>query len=101
MRVAPEREADVKRIVTKAEASARVVIAQSNAEALKLKGEAIKELTDKLGDNAVAQEIYARTQQCDLVQGTNNPHLFFYQQLAGGAQLPQLTVPVIQSGNGL
>ena len=101
MRVAPEREADVKRIVTKAEASARVVIAQSDAEALKLKGAAIKELTEAFRDNPAAQEIYARSQQVELVRGANNPNLFFSQQLVGGAQLPQLTVPVIQSGNGL
>ncbi len=96
-----EREADVKEILTKSEANARVVIAQSDAEALKLKGAAIKELTEAFRDNPAAQEIYARSQQVELVKGATNPNLFFSQQLVGGTQLPQLTVPVIQSGNTL
>jgi regulator of protease activity HflC (stomatin/prohibitin superfamily) len=91
-----EREADVKRILTKAEADARLVIAESEANAIKLKGAAISEITDSFGDRPVAQEIYARSQQIELVRGANNPNLFFSQQLVGGAQLPQLTVPVIQ-----
>ena len=45
-------------------------------------------------------EIYARSQQVELVRGANNPNLFFSQPLVGGAQLPQLTVPVVTS-NGL
>ena len=94
------READVKAISTKAEANARVVIAQSDAEALKLKGAAIKELTDAFRDNPAAQEIYARSQQVELVRGANNSNLFFSQQLVGG-NLPQLTVPVIQSTNSI
>lgn len=92
-----EREAEVKGILTKAEADARLVLAQSEAEAIKLKGAAIKALTEAFGDNVGAQEIYARSQQIELVRGTNNPNLFFSQSLIGGngtAQLPQLTVPV-------
>lgn len=94
-----EREAEVKGILTKAEASARVVLAQSDAEALKLKGEAITELTKEFKDNPAAQEIYARSQQVELVRGANNPNLFFSQQLVSG-NLPQLTVPV-QVGHSL
>jgi hypothetical protein len=95
------READVKGILTKAEANATVLIATSDAEALKLKGEAIKQITESFGDNTVAQNIYARSQQVDLVRGAKNPNLFFSQQLVGGTQLPQITVPILQSVNGL
>lgn len=92
-----KREADVKGILTQAEASARVILAKSDAEALKLKGAAIQELTEAFRDNPAAQEIYARSQQVELVQGTKNPNLFFSQPLVGGTQLPQLTVPVVPS----
>lgn len=96
-----KREAEVKGILTKAEARARIELAQSDAEALKLTGAAVQELTEAFRDNPAGQEIYAQLQQVKLVQGANNPNLFFYQQLVGGAQLPQLTVPVIQSENRL
>ena len=88
-----EREAKIKEISTEAEASARLVLAQSDVSALKLKGVAIAEITKEF--NPAALEIYARSQQAELVQRANNPNLFFAQQLVGGAQLlPQLTVPV-------
>lgn len=96
-----EREADVKGILTKAEASARIVLAQSDAEALKLKGTAIQEMTEAFRDNPAAQEIYARSQQVELVRGANNPNLFFSEQLVGSAQLPQLTVPVLQNAHSV
>jgi regulator of protease activity HflC (stomatin/prohibitin superfamily) len=71
-----KREADVKGILTEAEANAMILIAKSAAEALKIKGEAIKETADALRDNPEALEIYARSQQAELVQGTKNPNLF-------------------------
>ena len=92
-----EREADVKGILARADANAKLVIAGSEAESLKLKGAAITELTEAFRDNPAAQEIYARFQQGELVRGAKNPNLFFSQQLVG----PQMTIPVIQPGNGV
>jgi regulator of protease activity HflC (stomatin/prohibitin superfamily) len=88
-----QREAEVKGILTEAEAKARVVLANSEAQALKVKGDAINELTRRFEGNPAALEIYARSQQVELVRGAKNPNLFFSQQLVGG-NLPQLTVPI-------
>jgi regulator of protease activity HflC (stomatin/prohibitin superfamily) len=95
--VSSEQEAKRKEILTQAEANSKLVLARSEAEALKIKGSALKELTDGFSDNLAAQEIFARSQQIDLVHGAKNPNLFFF---VGSAQLPQVTVPVVQS-NGL
>lgn len=91
-----EQEAEVKTILAKAEASARLLIAESDAKALRLKGEAIRELAEELKDNPVAQEIYARLQQIELVRGANNPNLFFSQPLVGGSQSTQFPVSLIK-----
>lgn len=94
-----KREAEVKGILTEADACAVIALAKSDAEAIKLRGAALQEVAEQFKENPAAQEMYARAQQIDLVKGAKNPNLFFSQQLVGGVQLPQLTLPV-QPSNG-
>ncbi len=75
--LAAQREADVKKIATDAEAKARITLAKCDAEALQLKGAAIKSVADNIRDNEAAQRIFDRGQQIDLLANTNNPNIFF------------------------
>lgn len=93
-----QSQTEAQGMLTKADAEAKIVIAQSDAEAMKLTGAAIKELADQFKDNLIAHDIFARSQQAELVRGANHPNLYFFQPLAsGGGQLPQITVPVVTS----
>ncbi len=87
-----EQEAAVKTVLTKADAEAKLVLAESEAAAIKLKGAAIKELADQFKESPAAQEIYARSQQAELVRNAKNSNLFFSPSVAGA--LPPLTIPI-------
>lgn len=90
-----EREAKITAISTQAETQATVMRARGEAEAILLKGDAIKTIARQFVGDPVAQGIYARAQQTELVKSATNPHLFFTQEVAGNsAQLPQVTLPL-------
>lgn len=85
-----KQEAEVLSISTEAQARRTIALAESDASATKLRGEAINAVATGLESDA-ARDIYLMSQQVELVKGSSNPNLFFSQQLGA---LPQLTVPV-------
>ena len=76
-RAAAENAAVVKETQTKAEANTIITIAKAQAEAVKEKGQAILDLARLIETHPVAQAMYQRSQEIELVQFAKNANLFF------------------------
>lgn len=87
-----ERDARIVEIAARAEATATTIRAEAEAEGIRIKGAAVKEIARVFQDSPAAQDIYARSQQIELVSKANNPHLFFTPTMVN--QIPQLTLPL-------
>jgi len=78
-----ELDANVKEISTNSEVNRILALADGEAKAIKIKGEAFIQLAKDFGNNHVAQSLFSQSQQIGMVQSANNPSLNFHQPLVG------------------
>ena len=87
-----ERNANILKINSEAEAAAAKTHAEGEADAIKITGAAQQEVANTFRDNPIALQMYQASQAVQMVSHANNPHLFL---TANGQQAPVLTAPII------
>lgn len=104
--ISADRDAKIKELTATADAKATVIRAkaegeatgiraEAEAKAVELRGAAIKKIAGQFEDDPIAHDIYSRSQQVELVERAENPHLFFTQQTLGSnAVAPQFSIPL-------
>lgn len=93
--MAAKNAADVKNIEVTADVNRIIATAQAEANAIKIRGEALKDVAENLRDIPGGEAIYLQAQQCEAIRYAKNVHLFYSPlSTSGQNSVPPLVATV-------